>query len=188
MENNKKGFMNIQLFGDEPTGATTPETQNTQQPEKDYKHEYEKQLMEIEKLKNAISKTNSENAEYKRKELEKMSDDEKRQKEYQELVDSNNALAEELRIIKLEKEIMSEGFSAEECKELIDSKFAPKTLANILKARVEVAVKSAGASQLKDGTPNTPMGNGVNTGEEKSDFAKRQEARASQNSSNKVEL
>ena len=78
MENNKKGFMNIQLFGDEPTGATTPETQNTQPPEKDYKHEYEKQLMEIEKLKNAISKTNSENAEYKRKELEKMSDDEKK--------------------------------------------------------------------------------------------------------------
>ena len=192
MKNNDLGFMNIQLFA-EPDGATTPITDTTSQV--DYEAEYKKMVAErdsykaeAEKQKGLKDKYATENAEYKKKELDKMSDDEKRQKEYQELVDSNNALAEELRIIKLEKEIMSEGFSAEECKELIDSKFAPKTLASILKARVEVAVKSAGASQLKDGTPNTPMGNGVNTGEEKSDFAKRQEARASQNSSNKVEL
>ena len=194
MKNNDLGFMNIQLFAEDPAGAETPKTDTP--PQVDYEAEYKKMVAErdsykaeAEKQKGLKDKYATENAEYKKKELDKMSDDEKKEKEYQDLVKSNNALAEELKTIKLERELMGEGFTAEECKKLIDDKFAPKTLAEILKTRVTEAVKSAGAGQIKEGTPSTPLGKGtVDGGEEKSDFAKRQEARTSQNGSKKVEL
>ena len=174
------------MENNENNGVQTPNTQNTQAPEKDYKHEYEKQLMEIEKLKNAISKTNSENAEYKKKELAKMSDDEKRAREYEELVEAKNKMEAEIRTMKLEKELLAEGFTVEESEKLITSNFAVKTIAEIVKAKVELAVKSAKAEGIKDTTPNSPLGNGTAKGTEKSDFAKYQETK--QKTNNEVKL
>ena len=170
-------------------GVQTPDTQNTQAPEKDYKHEYEKQLMEIEKLKNAISKTNSENAEYKKKELAKMSDDEKRAKEYEELVEAKNKMEAEIRTMKLEKELLSNGFNGEECQKLIKANISIddiSVLTTIIKEKVDLAVKSAKAEGIKDTTPNSPLGNGTAKGTEKSDFAKYQETKTKTN--NEVKL
>ena len=175
------------MENNENIGATTPDTQNTQAPEKDYKHEYEKQLMEIEKLKNAISKTNSENAEYKKKELAKMSDDEKKAREYEELVNSNNALAEELRAIKLEREFLGEGFTVEEYAELSKEKFSAKSIATLLKLKVDEAVKSAKAEFIKGSTPDTPMGKGTTKdAQDKTGFQKFQESQKQK--TNRVEI
>ena len=152
----------IVMENNENIGASTPEAENTQAPEKDYKHEYEKQLMEIEKLKNAISKTNSENAEYKRKELEKMTDDEKKAKEYQDLIESNQKLEARLREIETQNSLIGAGFTKEESAELLKANFSMSdvnVLANIIKAKVELAEKSAKAEMIKDTTPSSPMGN-----------------------------
>lgn len=169
------------MENNENLGTTMPETQ-TQAPEMDYKHEYEKQRMEIEKLKNAISKTNSENAEYKKKELAKMTDDEKKAKEYEELVNSANQMKAELEAMKLEKEFLSSGFTAEETTKLIQEKSSPKVIAEIIKNKVEIAVKSAMAEKIKEGTTQQPMGKGTTSESEKSAFQKFQE----QNKQNKV--
>ena len=157
-------------------------TQNTQTPEKDYKQEYEKQLLEIEKLRNAISKTNSENAEYKKKELAKMSDDEKEAKELQDLIDSNNTMKTELAQMKLEKECLANGFTAEESEKLIKGNFAVKDIAEIIKSKVDEAVKSAKAEMTKGSTSNGLLGKGTaEKGNEKSDFQKYQESKSKDN-------
>lgn len=152
------------MENNENNGVTTPDTQNTQAPAKDYKHEYEKQLMEIEKLKNAISKTNSENAEYKKKELAKMTDDEKKAKEFQDLVDAKNQMEAEIKQMKLEKDLLANGFTTEECDKLIKANISigdMKVLTDIIKEKVENAVKSAKAELIKNTTPSSPLGNGT---------------------------
>lgn len=177
------------MENNENIGATTPDTQNTQTAEKDYKHEYEKQLLEIEKLKNAISKTNSENAEYKKKELAKMTDDEKKAKEYQDLVDSANQMKAELEQMKLEKSLLANGFTTEESEKLIKANISisdMKVLTDIIKEKVEMAVKSAKAEMIKDTTPSSPMGKGTANGDAKSDFQKYQESKKT--STTRVEL
>lgn len=177
------------MENNENIGVPTPETTNTQVPEKDYKHEYEKQLLEIEKLKNAISKTNSENAEYKRKELDKMTDDEKKAKEFQDLVESNNKMEAELKQMRLEKDLLANGFSAEESDKLIKGNFAVKDIADILKVRLEEQAKSIKAEMLKNTTPEAPMGNGTTTDpKQKSEFAKFQAQQEKNKTQGKVEF
>lgn len=174
-------------------GATTPitngvDTQNpvTNTPSVDYEQEYKKQALEIEKLKNAISKTNSENAEYKRKELEKMTDDEKRAKEFQDVMESNKKMEAELRTMKLEKELLSNGFTGEESEKLINGNFAVKDIADIIKAKVEEAVKSTKAELLKGSTTTPPMGNGNVNGNGESPFQTYQKSK--QTNTNEVKL
>ena len=71
------------------------------------------------------------------------------------------------------------GFTAEETAKLIDGNFAPKDIADIIKARVDEGVKSAKAEATKASTAGTLLGNGTaNKGEEKSDFQKHQESKA----------
>ena len=176
---NKMGAINYQLFADQE-GATTPTTNSdsqTQQPTTpsvDYEQEYKKQAMEIERLKNAISKTNSENAEYKRKELEKMSDEEKKAKELQDLIDSKTKIEAELQEMKLEKEIYAKGFTDDECAKLKKSGVSVSAIscfAEILKARIEENTKNVKASLIKDTTPVEKLGKGT-TENPMSDFAK----------------
>lgn len=191
MANNiKKGFINIQLFA-EPEGTTIPQTDTP--PSIDYESEYKKMLAErdafkaeAEKQKGLKDKYASENAGYKKKELEKMTDDEKRAKEYQDLVESKNKMEEEIRIMRLERDLLSNGFSAEESEKLIKSNFSVAEIANIVKTRVEDAVKSAKAEAIKTDTPDSLIGNGSAKGDGKSDFQKRQEQR--QKTNNIVEL
>lgn len=191
MANNiKKGFINIQLFA-EPEGTTIPQTDTP--PSIDYESEYKKVLAErdafkaeAEKQKGLKDKYASENAGYKKKELEKMTDDEKRAKEYQDLVESKNKMEEEIRMMRLERDLLSNGFSAEESEKLIKSNFSVAEIANIVKTRVEDAVKSAKAEAIKTDTPSSLVGNGTAKGDGKSDFQKFQESQKQK--TNRVEI
>ena len=193
MANNiKKGFMNIQLFA-EPEGTTIPQTDTT--PSIDYESEYKKMLAErdafkaeAEKQKGLKDKYASENAGYKKKELEKMTDDEKRAKEYQDLVESNNKMAERLKAMELEREFLGEGFSVEEFGELSKNNFSAKSIATLLKAKVEDAVKSAKAEAIKTDTPSSLVGNGNATGNSKSDFQRFQDEQLSKQSQKEIKF
>ena len=193
MANNiKKGFINIQLFA-EPEGTTIPQTDTP--PSIDYESEYKKMLAErdafkaeAEKQKGLKDKYASENAGYKKKELEKMTDDEKRAKEYQDLVESNNKMAERLKAMELEREFLGEGFSVEEFGELSKNNFSAKSIATLLKAKVEDAVKSAKAEAIKTDTPSSLVGNGNATGNSKSDFQRFQDEQLSKQSQKEIKF
>lgn len=176
---NELDAINLQFFADNegattPTTNSDPQTQQPTTPSVDYEQEYKKQAMEIERLKNAISKTNSENAEYKRKELEKMSDEEKKAKELQDLIDSKTKIEAELQEMKLEKEIYAKGFTDDECAKLKKSGVSVNAIscfADILKARIEENTKNVKATLIKDTTPVEKLGKGT-TENPMSDFAK----------------
>lgn len=108
-----------------------------------------------------------------------MTDDEKRAKEYQDLVESKNKMEEEIRMMRLERDLLSNGFSAEESEKLIKSNFSVSEIANIVKTRVEDAVKSAKAEAIKTDTPSSLVGNGNATGNSKSDFQRFQDEQLS---------
>lgn len=192
MENNKK--FNLQFFADDGQGGTQPNGDGTNPI--DYESEYKKMLAErdsykaeAEKQKGLKDKYASENADYKKRELDKMTDDEKKAKEYQELIEAKNKMEAEIRTMKLEKELLSNGFNGEECEKLIKANISIddiSVLTSIIKEKVDVAVKSAKAEGIKDTTPNSPLGNGTAKGTEKSDFAKYQETK--QKTNNEVKL
>lgn len=173
------------MENNESNGVTT---QNTQAEEKNYQQEYENQKLEIERLKNAISKTNSENAEYKRqeaerkkKELESLPEVERLTKELEAERNAREAEKAEIAKLKLERDFSANGFTAEETAKLIDGNFSPKDLADIIKARVDEAVKSAKAESAKTSTADSLLGKGsADKGEAKSDFQKHQESRRTQ--------
>lgn len=79
----------------------------------DYKAEWEKIQAENEKLRQSITKTNSENADYKRKLQERMSEDEKQQQAQKELAEHYKAIERENNQIKLSKQL---GFIEDETK------------------------------------------------------------------------
>lgn len=77
----KKGFINLQLFAEATNGAgtaatATNETGTWSSESVDYKALYEQEKTQREKFKVALDKSNSENAEYKRREREKLSKEE----------------------------------------------------------------------------------------------------------------
>ena len=192
MQTKNKRFINIQLFA-EPEGASTPNT-NTQ--DIDYESEYRKMVAErdsykaeAEKQKGLKDKYASENADYKKKELDKMTDDEKKAKEYQELVENNKKLESRLREIETQNSLIGEGFTKEESAELIKANFSINdisVLSKIIKSKIEEAVKSAKAEGIKDSTPSSPMGNGTAKGSDKSDFQMYQESK--KQSTNMIEI
>ena len=190
---NKMGFMNIQLFGEDSTDATTSNTTGTE-TQIDYESEYKKVLAErdsykaeAEKQKGLKDKYASENADYKKKELDKMTDDEKKAKELQDLIDSKNKMEAEIKQMKLEKDLLANGFTAEESAKLIKSNFSVKDIAEIIKDKVDLAVKSAKAEMIKGTTPSAQMGNGTtNNAQEKTGFQKFQESQKQK--TNRVEI
>ncbi len=186
------GIIDLQLFAEEGGDAPQTNTTDTQTPSFDYEKEYKKQAMEIERLKNAISKTNSENAEYKRKELEKMSAEEKQAQELQELMDSKTKIEAELQEMKLEKEIYAKGFTDDECEKLKKSGISVEAVscfADILKARIEENTKNVKATLIKDTTPTEKLGGGSTTSASPiSDFAKFQKEQSAKSHPKKVEL
>ena len=189
---NKKGFINIQLFGEDSNDATTSKTTGTE-TQIDYESEYKKILAErdsykaeAEKQKGLKDKYASENADYKKKELDKMTDDEKKAKELQDLIDSKNKMEAEIKQMKLEKDLLSNGFTAEESSKLINSNFSVKDIAEIIKEKVDLAVKSAKAEMIKGTTPSAQMGIGTATDKGESGYQKYQKSK--QTTNNKVEL
>lgn len=174
------------------TNVQTNDT-NVGAPETDYKALYEQTLKraetaeaEAKKQKGLKDSYASENAEYKRKAEAQMSDDEKKAKELQDLIDGKKSLEAEVAKLKLERDFSANGFTADETAKLIDGNFAPKDIADIIKARVDEAVKSAKAEATKTSTADTLLGNGSAKGEAKSDFQKHQESK--QTKSTVVEL
>lgn len=135
--------------------------------------ERDEALKEVSKQKSIKDKYASENAEYKRKAEENLTADEKKQKDFDDLVQSNEKMRVELQQMKLEKDLLANGFSAEESSKLINGNFAVKDIAEIVKNRVEQAVKSANAEATKNSTARSLVGNG--TANEKSLFQQYQE-------------
>ena len=175
------------------TNAQTNDT-NVGTPDTDYKALYEQTLKRAESAEAEAKKQKglkdtyaTENAEYKRKAEAQMSDDEKKAKELQDLIDGKKSLEAEVAKLKLERDFSANGFTAEETAKLIDGNFAPKDIADIIKARVDEGVKSARAEGTKSSTADSLLGNGtVDKGDSKSDFQKHQESR--KQSSTVVEL
>lgn len=157
-------------------------------PETDYKALYEQTLKraetaeaEAKKQKGLKDTYATENAEYKRKAEAQMTDDEKKAKELQELIDGKKSLEAEVAKLKLERDFSANGFTAEETAKLIDGNFAPKDIADIIKARVDEGVKSAKAEATKYSTADSLLGKGTTGNSEgKSDFQKHQESRQKQ--------
>lgn len=180
--NREKGFMNIQLFA-EPEGATTPttDTPTPTAPSVDYESEYRKLQVEVEKYKKLKDDYAKESAGYKKQLADKMTDDEKNAQAQKEFEERMATLEAENKQMRLEREFMSNGFTAEECTKIISENFSPKTLAEIITTRVNEAVKSAKAEMIKETTPSSPMGKGTATGDGKSDFQKYQESKKQSN-------
>ena len=142
---------------------------------------------EVTKQKNLKDTYAKENADYKRKAEAQMTEEEKRAIEWQEMLDSKTKMETELAQMKLEKECLSNGFTAEESEKLIKGNFAVKDIAEIIKSKVDEAVKSAKAEMTKGSTSNGLLGKGsAEKGNEKSGFQKRQESKQKQ--TNIVEL
>ena len=136
-------------------------------PETDYKSLYEQTLKRAESAEAEATKQKGlkdnyakENAEYKRKAEAQMTDDEKKAKEWQELLDGKAELEAKVARFELEKQFVANGFSAEETDKLINGNFAAKDIADIIKARCDEAVKSAQAEGVKKSTPDSLLGNG----------------------------
>ena len=165
----------------------TTQTNNVTQTV-DYEAEYKKILAErdslkaeSEKQKQLKDKYASENAEYRRKAEAQMSEEEKKQKEWQEVLDRNKQMSKQIEQMQLEKDLLANGFNSEESAKLIDGKFAVKIIADIIKTRVEAAVKSAKAEFTKGTTAQSLVGKGTTT--ETSDF---QAYQANKNAKNNI--
>lgn len=168
-------------------------TQQTTTQIIDYEAEYKKVLAErdsykaeTEKQKQLKDKYASENAEYKRKAEAQMSEEEKKAKEWQDLLAQNEEMNAKIAQMQLEKDLLSNGFTAEESKKLIDGKFAVKDIASIIKERVDVAVKSAKAEFTKNSTAQSLMGNGTTANNAKSVFQSYQESKKTTNNTVKL--
>lgn len=157
----------------------------------DYEAEYKKMVAErdgyraeAEKQKKLKDQYATENAEYKKKSVENMSAEEKRQKEYDELVASNKNFEAELNKLKTERELLANGFTAEESEKLIKDGCPialVKTIAEMFNARKTELEKTLKAQLLKETTQSAPMGKGTVGGEHKTNYqaymdAKNQEA------------
>lgn len=170
MENNGQGV------------ATTTEPTATI----DYEAEYKKMVAErdtykaeAEKQKRMKDQYATENADYKKKAEAQMSDDERKQKEYDDLVLSKQNLEAEVTKYKTEREILANGFTAEESETLIKGGCPielVKPLADILKARTTELEKTIKAQLLKETTQPSPMGNGT-VGKEKTGYQAYEESR-----------
>lgn len=170
MENNEQGV------------ATTTETATI-----DYEAEYKKVVAErdgfraeVEKQKKLKDQYATENAEYKKKSIESMSAEEKRQKEYDDLVASNKNFEAELNKLKTEKELLANGFTAEESEKLIKDGCPialVKTIAEMFNARKTELEKTLKAQLLKETTQSAPMGKGTVGGEQKTAYQSYMEAK-----------
>ena len=182
------------------TNAQTNDT-NVGAPETDYKALYEQTLKRAESAEAEAKKQKglkdtyaTENADYKRqeaerkkKELDNLPEVERLTKELEAERNARKADTAEIAKLKLERDFSANGFTAEETAKLIDGNFAPKDIAEIIKARVDEGVKSAKAEATKSSTADSLLGNGTaNKGDGKSDFQKHQESR--KQSSTVVEL
>ena len=163
--------------------ATTTETTATV----DYEAEYKKMVAErdtykaeAEKQKQMKDKYATENAEYKKKSNESLSAEEKRQKEYEELVEREKTLLEKVGRMETEKELFANGFTAEETDKLIKGGCPTalvKTIAEMFNARKTELEKTLKAQLLKETTQSAPMGKGTVGSDQKTAYQSYMEAK-----------
>ena len=165
--------LNIQLFAENENadnGGGSEETPKTYSQE-----EYDKIIAERDKFKKSIDNLTKENADFKRKQKEKMSEEEKiaeAQKEKDRVLQETQ---KELLGLKLSKEFMIAGFNEETTSLLVesfnnnDSVEFIKTLSKEIKNLVENARKQEQESFKQNGTlpPNGKQQSGMNSMVEK---------------------
>lgn len=156
MEQNKKGFMNIQLFADEAVDGVGADATV------DYQALYNTAMGEIEKLKKQVSKVNSENAEYKReKQAQKqaqMTEEDKRKIEQQELLDKLAEVEKQLDTYKLKDTLNAQGYTAKEIDLLIKGGCTAEVYAKIMNDRLTAQAESLKATNLVNSTATPPAG------------------------------
>lgn len=190
MKTNNEQFIKVQLFA-EQEGASTPTTDTTPStPSVDYESEYKKLQVEVEKYKRLKDDYAKESAGYKKQLADRMTDDEKNAQAQKEFEERMANLEAENRQMKLEKSLLANGFTTEESEKLIKANISisdMKVLTDIIKEKVEMAVKSAKAELIKDTTPSSPMGDGTTKdAQDKTDFQKFQESQKQK--TNRVEI
>lgn len=120
------------------------------------KNKFDARESEIAELKKTVK-------EYQKKEYNSLNDTQKKDLEYQNLMQSNKELQDIINEYKLKETIMDSGFSADECNKIIAaSKEGQNTApiyAEILKNRLEEGIASAKAEMTKKTTPKAPNGN-----------------------------
>ena len=169
-------------------GATTPEI-STQDGGVNYEQEYKRLQLELEKQKKLKDDYAKESAGYKKQLTEKMTEDEKNAQARKEFEERMAQLEQENKTFKLERGLLAEGFTADECNKLINNNFDGKVIMDIIKTRLEENTKSVKAGLIKATTPTDPVGNGTtNAPKGKSKFALFQEEREKANSNKKVDL
>lgn len=165
---------NIQMFAEKENdvnnGGASEETPKTYSQE-----EYDKIIAERDKFKKSIDNLTKENADFKRKQKEKMSEEEKLAESQKEKDRVLQETQKELLGLKLSKEFMVAGFSEETTSSLVesfnnnDSVEFIKTLSKEIKNLVENARKQEQESFKQNGTlpPNGKQTSGMNSMVEK---------------------
>lgn len=153
MEQNKKGFMNIQLFADEAVDGVAGEEATV-----DYQALYNTAMGEIEKLKKQISKVNSENAEYKRQKQAQMTDEEKKAQEHKDLLAQLDQVKKQLDTYKLKDTLNAQGYTAKEIDLLIKGGCTAEVYAKIMNDRLTAQAESLKATNLVNSTATPPAG------------------------------
>ncbi len=113
---------------------------------------------DLKKHKDLLSARNGEIAEYKRKEQEKLSDDEKRALHYQELEETNKTLTRKLALNEKIKDYIAIGYSEELATKVANAELDGKPTANYHKEFITAREESLRAELLK-GNPQ-PHTNG----------------------------
>lgn len=152
MENNKKGFMNIQLFAEASVDGIGADATV------DYQALYNTAMGEIDKLKKQISKVNSENAEYKRQKQAQMTEEEKKAQEQADLMAQLQDVQKQLDTYKLKDSLNTQGYTAKEIDLLIKGGCTAEVYAKIMNDRLSSQVESLKAQNLVNSTATPPAG------------------------------
>lgn len=148
-------------------------------------YEFNDNSTELAKLQEAIKKSNAENAEYKRKEQARMTDDEKKALADKEMQEEFAKAQEAIKLYKLKEELVESGFTADEVKKLVESNCSAKAYAEIYGAREDKLKKSLNLGALKNGSPKTGVGTG-NTDEADDLGAQLAKSRYGEQGANKI--
>ena len=173
----------------ETTVTTAANGQENPASETNYAEVIAQMKAENERLKNAISKTNSENAEYKRKEaeskkkaLEELPEIERLKAAFETLKADKDAADKEIARYKAKNESLANGFTNEESDVLLNANCPIE----LIKARLVEQEKSFKANGIKQAEQSQKMGAGTTAAE--SDFKRFQAKKAKNDNSDIVEL
>lgn len=140
---------------------TETQTLNYEQMFKDLQGKYNSLNENYTKKSEAFDRVSSEVADYKRQQKENMTKEQQEAEEKKETLAKVQDLEAQIANYRLEKDILANGFTAEECDKLMKGNMSIGVFAEILKARLEENTKSVKASLIKGSTPDAPIGNGT---------------------------